>query len=381
MGKKKNIPKLRFRDDNGNSFPEWAFVPADKLFRNNSNRNHNSDLPILAATQEYGMQYRDEIGIMIISSNKSIASYKVVDVGDFIISLRSFQGGIEYSNLHGICSPAYTVLKPLIQIDHKFFKFYFKKDTFITQLNGLIAGIRDGKQISYEAFTTLSLPYPALPEQKKIADFLSAIDERIQYLTKKKELLEQYKKGVMQKIFSQKLRFKDESGKPFPKWEKKKLSQLVELKYGKEQKSIFDPQGKYSIVGTGGIIGKGKAYLIDRPTVVIGRKGSINKPIFYDQPIWPVDTAFYTIFKTEILPKWFYFQALNINWRLLNEASGVPSLSSSTIKGITFQLPSLPEQKKIADFLTAIDDKIEHVARQLEKTMEYKKGLLQQMFV
>ena len=193
--------ELRFRDENGEEFPEWNFIIAGEIFKNSSNKNHKGDLPILAVTQEKGVVNRDSINIDIKSSQESINSYKIIDKGDFVISLRSFQGGIEYSPLHGICSPAYTVLKNIKPIIDSFYRFYLKKDSFIEELSQTVVGIRDGKQISYKAFSILELPYPSLPEQKKIADFLSAIDEKI--TTKKAELdtLKTWKQGLLQQMF------------------------------------------------------------------------------------------------------------------------------------------------------------------------------------
>jgi len=103
--------KLRFKNDNGYEFPDWEERKARDIFKNHTNKSHNGELPILAITQDQGAVLRDSIGKDIRSSEASVKSYKIVDVGDFIISLRSFQGGIEYSNVRGICSPAYTILK------------------------------------------------------------------------------------------------------------------------------------------------------------------------------------------------------------------------------------------------------------------------------
>ena len=98
-------PKLRFPEFKG----EWDFPNADELFDSISNKEHNTDLPILGITQEHGAIPREKIDYNVIVTQKSLEGYKVVDKGDFIISLRSFQGGIEYSEYHGICSPAYIV--------------------------------------------------------------------------------------------------------------------------------------------------------------------------------------------------------------------------------------------------------------------------------
>ena len=106
---KNRIPTLRFPEFQNDG--EWDYVNGNELFVPIVNKNHNSDLPILAITQDQGAVPRDLIDYNVIVSDKSIAGYKVVEIGDFIISLRSFQGGIEYSNYKGLCSPAYIVLR------------------------------------------------------------------------------------------------------------------------------------------------------------------------------------------------------------------------------------------------------------------------------
>lgn len=193
--------EVRFKDDDGQDFPEWDELQAGEIFANVTNKKHNGDLPILAATQDKGMIYREESGLDIKSSEASVKSYKIVESGDFVISLRSFQGGIEYSNIMGICSPAYTVMKPKLEISEAFFKAYLKKDDFIERLNGLVIGIRDGKQISYSAFASLSLPFPCTQEQKKIAKFLTAIDDKLTHTKNQLAATKQYKQGLLQQMF------------------------------------------------------------------------------------------------------------------------------------------------------------------------------------
>jgi len=158
-------------------------------------------LPILAATQDRGMIPRSETGLDIKSSEKSVNSYKIVDSGDFVISLRSFQGGIEYSENKGICSPVYTILKPKLPIADGFYKALFKTKDFIEGLSATVIGIRDGKQISYSAFSTLRLPHPSHKEQIKIASFLNSIDEKISNAKSQLEAMKQYKQGLLQQMF------------------------------------------------------------------------------------------------------------------------------------------------------------------------------------
>lgn len=151
--------ELRFKNDNGEFFDDWDFKKSSEIFKNHTNKNHDGDLPILSVTQDKGVVLRDSIDIEIKSSEQSIKSYKIIEKGDFVISLRSFQGGIEYSNIKGISSPAYTVLKNKLPINSNFFKYYLKKESFIEELSATVIGIRDGKQISFDAFSTLILPY------------------------------------------------------------------------------------------------------------------------------------------------------------------------------------------------------------------------------
>ncbi len=193
--------ELRFKDENGTDFPDWQRTKAKELFVSITNKKHTDNMPILAITQEGGAVARDAINYNVQVSKASIASYKVIEKGDFIISLRSFQGGIEYSNVNGICSPAYTILKPKIDIYDQYFKYYFKRDDFIQELSNTVEGIRDGKNISYSNFGALYLVYPNLPEQEKIANCLSSIDDKITAITTQIKNLEQYKKALLQQMF------------------------------------------------------------------------------------------------------------------------------------------------------------------------------------
>lgn len=193
--------QLRFKKEDGSEFPDWEEKKACKVFYSHSNKNHNGELPILSASQELGMVYRDSSGIKIQASEKSIKSYKIVENGDFVITLRSFQGGLDYSEIRGICSPAYTILKPYLPINHTFYKFYFKKERFIKQLSNTTVGIRDGKQITYSAFGALNIPYPSIEEQTQIANFLCAIDTKIELVNTELEKTQEFKKGLLQQMF------------------------------------------------------------------------------------------------------------------------------------------------------------------------------------
>lgn len=193
-------PALRFPGFTG----DWQFVNGDKLFEPISNKKHNSDLPILALTQDQGAVPREMINYNVVVSDKSVTGYKVVEVDDFIISLRSFQGGIEYSRYKGLCSPAYIVLRKKDKtLSSDFYRIYFKSFNYIQNLNKNLEGIRDGKMISYQQFSEIMLPLPTANEQIMIANCISSLDEVILLESQKLESLKTHKKGLMQQLFPQ----------------------------------------------------------------------------------------------------------------------------------------------------------------------------------
>ena len=220
---------------------------------------------------------------------------------------------------------------------------------------------------------------PTLPEQRKIASFLGSVDRKIAQLSQKKALIEDYKKGCMQQLFSQKIRFKDDNGKDFPDWEEKRLGEVLSIGSGRDYKHLG--KGEIPVYGTGGLMTYVDDYLYDGESVCIGRKGTIDKPALIEGKFWTVDTLFYTHSFTGALPRFIYAIFQQVNWQMHNEASGVPSLSKSTIERLKISLPDPDEQRKIAEFLSAIDRKIELVGTELEHARAFKKGLLQQMFV
>ncbi|MDD7805991.1 MAG: restriction endonuclease subunit S [Endozoicomonas sp. (ex Botrylloides leachii)] len=194
-------PTLRFKADDGSEFPAWEEKQGGELFETISNKNHNSDLPVLAITQNQGAIPRDLINYKISVEQKSVSSYKVVEKGDFIISLRSFQGGIEYSRYTGICSPAYVVLRPRLEVEDDFYKHYLKTYPFIIEMQKRLEGIRDGKIISYKYFSEIKIPCPPVAEQVKINNFLKATELKISIISNELDSARQWKKGLLQQMF------------------------------------------------------------------------------------------------------------------------------------------------------------------------------------
>lgn len=185
---------------------EWKYLKAGAIFSNSSNKKHGGIGEVLSSMQDRGIVPRSQVDIDIKYDLDSVKSYKQVNAADFVISLRSFQGGIEYSDYDGLISPAYTVLKNKMNIDVGFYKELFKSVNFIRRLNSVIYGIRDGKQIGYDDFSTLKLPYPPQEEQRAIAKVFKVANDEMTLLQSEIDQLKTQKKGLMQLLITGKVR-------------------------------------------------------------------------------------------------------------------------------------------------------------------------------
>jgi len=191
--------------DPGETPVGWKRLRASEIFKNKSIKKHNH-AHVLSVTQDQGVVLRSSLERKINMSFENTDTYKLVEPGDFVISLRSFQGGLEYSRLKGLVSPAYYVICSQKEICDDFYKHYFKSYRFIGHLAIAVIGIRDGKQISFSDFSFMKIPYPSHKEQRKIAAVLNACDLEIKQLTKQESALKKQKQGLMQKLLTGEIR-------------------------------------------------------------------------------------------------------------------------------------------------------------------------------
>lgn len=162
-------------------------------------------------------------------------------------------------------------------------------------------------------------------------------------------------------------------------WKQKVVGDVVTLQYGKSPKDIFDDDGEYPVIGTGGITGYANTYLHEGETTVIGRKGTINKPSYISGKFWAIDTTYYAERYREADPRWFFYTLQDTDLTRYNEASGVPSLNRDTLYSISVKFPPLPEQKKIASILISVDQAIEKIESQIAKLQDLKTGMMQEL--
>ena len=180
---------------------EWKKAFAGNIFQNISIKNY-PDEELLSVTQNKGVIPRNMLDARVTMPTGKRDSFKLVVPGNFVISLRSFQGGLEYSEYRGLVSPAYTVLQEIKEINNNFYKYYFKSYDFIGHLSIAVIGIRDGKQISYSDFCTVKIPDISVQEQTAIAKVLQTADKEIKILTQKRDQLKEQKKGMMQVLLT-----------------------------------------------------------------------------------------------------------------------------------------------------------------------------------
>lgn len=409
MSKKDNVaavPKYRF--------PEFAldasidYVAGGFIFDPITNRNHHADLPILAITQEYGAIPRDEIDYKVSVTKKSLKAYKIVEKGDFIISLRSFQGGIEYSMYDGICSPAYIILRKKTNIIDQYYKYYFKSHRFIQDLNKDLEGIRDGKMISYGQFSSILLPKPDEEEQQKIVDCLSSIDDLISVEEKKLSLLNDYKKGWMQKLFPTEGRNVPEWRFPElqdnKEWETAKLINIADYRRGSFPQpyglakwydefngmpfiQVFDVDDNMRLKATTknkiSKLASKQSVFIGKGTLIVTLQGSIGRVAItqYDAYIDRTLLLFEKFYMD--IDKVFFAYIIQRLFEIKKQSAPggiIKTITKQALSEFTVKLPERPEQEKIAKFLSGIDDLISTQTDRIEALKQHKKALMQGLF-
>lgn len=221
---------------------------------------------------------------------------------------------------------------------------------------------------------TVSIPRDT-DEQRAIATALSDVDallDGLNLLIAKKRNLKQ---ATMQQLLTSQTRLPGFSGE----WEVKRLGELLTICHGKSQHEVEVQDGVYPILATGGQIGTACRPLYDKPSVLIGRKGTINQPQYMDTPFWTVDTLFYSAIKGENNAKFLYYCFCLIDWMQYNEASGVPSLNARTIENIELSHPKPDEQTAIAAFLSDMDAELGGLEARLTKTHALKQAMMSEL--
>lgn len=247
-------------------------------------------------------------------------------------------------------------------------------------------------EITLADLKTIKIPIPRLDEeQTAIANALSDVDALITSLEKLIAKKRAIKTAAMQQLLTGKKRLppfdqthtgykQTELGEIPEDWEVKPIGSALSIRHGRDQKQVERQDGVYPILGTGGEMGRTDTFIYDKPSVLIGRKGTINKPVYMQSPFWTVDTLFYSEVDKKFSAKFIYYKFCMIDWMAYNEASGVPSLNASTIESVLQSFPNnKDEQVAIADLLSDMDKDIKNIEQRLKKTQQLKQGMMQEL--
>jgi type I restriction enzyme S subunit len=375
----------------------WKEQRLEKFFT--SSRAKGSDgMPTLSVTLNRGLINRDDIDRKT-ETNLEADEHLLVREGDIAYNMmRMWQGAFGRSDREGIVSPAYVVLRPLASADSGYFEYAFRRPRSIYLFWAYSYGITNDRLRLYaDDFRRIPLAAPTLPEQRKIAAFLTAVDGRLEQLRQKQTLLADYKRGVIQQLFTQALRFKDNHGQDFPDWEiaefgkiakrssekhnpmtskteypsveleslSQDTGQLLQLFVSTDQKSIKSKFTKGDV-----LFGKLRPYL--RKWLLAKFDGVCSSENWVLKGRTVTNAYLFYLLQTDE-----FMKATNVS-----SGSKMPRADWSHIATVSFSYPTArDEQTKIAAFLSALDRKSESVAAQLDQTRTFKQGLLQQLFV
>ena len=395
----------------------WEVRKGKNIFKLRNSKG-NSNAILLAATQKYGMIPQSQIeGVVQVKQNTNLNTFKTVHKHDYVISLRSFQGGFEISEYEGVCSPAYQVFYSTIPCCNYFFKYLFKSYGFISQINAFTLGIREGKNIQYEDFSLMKLPFPVLHEQQAIADYLdrrcSEIDDLIALQEEMITKLQSYKQSVITEAVTRGLDknvpLKDSGidwiGKIPEHWNCTAFKRLLlePMQYGanepaeecdynnpryiritdiKEDRTLRDDTFKSLPLE------KAKDYILSKGDLLFARSGAtVGKTFLYNEDN-AACFAGYLIKakcnKKKLVPNFvFYYTLSNIyqNWKnSIFIQSTIQNIGADKYSSMPIIVPPLAEQQAIADYLdqrcSEIDELIALKQQKIEKLKEYKKSLI-----
>jgi type I restriction enzyme S subunit len=388
MSVKMNVPELRFKEFCG----EWE---EKKLGEISSIKTGGKDTQDKVENGKYPFFVRSNTIERIDSY--SFDGEAILTAGDGVGVGKVFHYLNEKFDYH---QRVYNIHNFRNNVIGKYLYFYFA-DRFYKRVIKLSAK-NSVDSVRMDMIADMVIPLPSKPEQEKIASFLSSVDTKIEQLTKKQTLLEQYKKGVMQKIFSQEIRFRDDDGGEYPEWVERKLNSFMIQRNTQAPKS--DEYPLMSFVANKGVTQKGDRY--NREFLVTDgdnkkykqtelgdfiyssnnlETGSIGLNNYGSASISPV----YSIFKIKELCNYQFISSFLTRKAFISKmiryrqgvVYGQWRIHESDFLQIQEKLPSLLEQSKIANFLTSLDSKISQTGQQLDATKQFKKALLQKMFV
>lgn len=401
----------------------WELRRAKTLFTQSNSKGNKIEV-LLSPTQKYGVVPQSQLeGVVQVKEDTDLQMFKTIHKGDFVISLRSFQGGFEYSLYEGVCSPAYQVFYPTSPICDTYYRYLFKSQSFISKMNNLTVGIREGKNIQYIDFANSQIPVPPIAEQERIAAFLDAECAKIDaVLEKTRASIEEYKKlkqAVITQAVTKGIRgdrpMKDSGiewiGEIPAEWRKTQLRHCAAIKsgitlgkkYEKTDSLVERPYLRVANVQDGYVDlsvlttikvtqDEDLKYRLHAGDVLMTEGGDRDKlgrgcvwhgeiePCLHQNHIFAVQTS-----KDTLLPEFLEYLTVSDVGRSYFDVTAIKTTnlactSSSKVLAFTIPLPSVEEQAEIVEALNTkcagIDALVAKKQQYLTEIENYKKSLI-----
>ena len=390
MSKTMNVPKLRFSEFSGDN-TKYTFEDIFNFSTGKNIKQNEASPDFEIPCVRYGELYHmyGEVITKVINKTNLDKSELLFSVGNEILMPSAGEDPLDIGSASALTikdvaiGRTINILRPLNEnvYSQRYVSYYIN-----TKLRKKISTLAKGSSISnvYNSdLKKLKILLPTIQEQKKIVSFLSSIDTKIEQLTKKESLLQEYKKGVMQKIFNQEIRFKADDGSEFCDWEEKKLGDISTKKSSNiSANTLEENNGKYKIYGASGLLKYVDFYNEKNDYISIVKDGAgVGRVSLCDKESSVLGTLDIIKEKERINLKFVYLLLTRIHFEKYIVGSTIPHIYYKDYSLEKVKIPCLEEQTKIANFLSSIDKKIENTKTQLEKTKEFKKALLQQIFV
>ena len=380
-------PKIRFKDENGNDYPDWE-------------------------EKKLGEMFEIKKGIQISKKNLSLNGQKCILYGELFtrydeiiedVTSKTDLDVLPNSKYYDILMPSSDVtpnglakascllendvilggdMNILRYKDENVFPpfFSYQINYFKKKIMDVVSGTTI-KHVYSKNIEKLNYEVPlCIDEQEKIASFFMLLDKRIEQQEEKIALLKDYKKTMMQKIFSQKIRFKDENGNDYPDWEEKKLGEICRVKSSQLTNNVVEEIGKYPVYGANSIVGYTENYEVDEYVSIVKDGAGVGRIAFINNKSSVLGTLQYLI-GIEITTEFLYVLLSNVNFKLYQTGTTIPHIYFKDYSKMIIDIPCQLEQEKISSFLFAMDLNLENQEAILNNLKEQKQGLLRKMFV
>lgn len=396
-----SVPQIRFPEFTG----EWREAKFKDIFCRVTSKNKENNQNILTISAQYGLVSQDKFFSKIVAA-KNVQGYYLLHKNDYAYN-KSYSKGYPVGAIKrltqdkGVVSTLYICFSLRQPGSEVFFDQYFESGKHNREIQKIAQeGARNHGllNISVDDFFDIKLIVPGAAEQQKIAAFLAAVDKRVALLECKVQQLEAYKRGAMQQLFSQQLRFTRPDGSHFPAWQEKRLGEIGKIITGKtpatSNRSLWGgtidfitpsdiDDGKYQKPTERTLAEISNLRVLPPGSISFTCIASIGKMSITKRPSVTNQQINSIITRQCIDNEYLYYCLLNMTPRIRATQANttLPIINKAEFSGFKVRVPCMAEQQKIAEFLSALDEKIALTRQQLDKTKQFKKGLLQRMFV